>query len=149
MLVHDLYPIGATVKHLHTGAIATIKNHGIAAETDEGETLDLFMAGCNMRIWKTYNVEVLDTPNTAEVAYSFMQAKQRAGIIGYTVSARVAFESLVNVFMPTVKRISIGDGTPNLHADFVVDFNDGSLLVIKLGDWAAHGFYAQIQDKRC
>jgi len=148
MLVHTLYPVGATLKNLHTGDIATVKYHGIADVSDEGETLELFMA--NGKIWKSYNVEVMDTPTTAEIAYEYMQAKQRAGVFAYTTNARETFQSLVNVFMPAVKHIDIGDGAPNLQADYVIDFNDGSLLVLKLADnWTEYGFYAQIQDKRC
>lgn len=146
MLVHNLYPVGATIKNLHTGAIKTIKFHGIASTTDEGETLDLHTAGGS--IWKSYNVEVLDTPNTAETAQDFFNSKRAAGVFGYTTNARVTFESLLNVFMPAVKRVSIGDETPNLHSDYTIDFLDGSLLVIKLGSWAANGFYIQIQDRR-
>ena len=146
MLIHNLYPIGATVKNLHTGVIATIKEHGCTSSTDEGIELMLWMEGG--KIWASQNVEIMDTPNTAEAAQDFFNSKRDAGVFGFTINARVTFESLLNVFMPAVKRVSICDATPNLHSDYTIDFNDGSLLTIKLGDWAANGFYIQIQDRR-
>jgi len=140
MLVHTLYPIGATVKNVHTGVIATIKEHGCTSSTDEGVELMLWMEGG--QIWKSWNVEVIDTPNTAEVALSHFSAQQRRGIIGFIVSEKVAFECLVNLFMPAVKSIS-------MNHFYTIDFLDGSLITFKQGSWVEHGFYAQIQDRRC
>ncbi|MBL4909052.1 MAG: hypothetical protein JKX78_03675 [Alteromonadaceae bacterium] len=138
MLIHNLYPVGATIKNLHTGAIKTIKFHGIASTTDEGETLDLHTAGGS--IWKSYNVEVLDTPNTAQAAYDFFHGQTVKGVMGYCVTKEVAFECLVNMFIREVASIDI--------VGLTVDFNDGSLITFKAGSWVANGFYAQIQDRR-
>lgn len=138
MLVHNLYPVGATVQNLHTGVIDTVKHHGISEVTDEGETLELFMEGGH--IWKTYNVEVLPTPNTAEAAFDFFHGQTVKGVMGYCVTKQVAFECLLNTFIREVAHVDI--------VGLTVDFNDGSLITFKSGSWVANGFYAQIQDRR-
>lgn len=147
MQVHTDYPIGATVKNLHTGVIATIKQHGVTSSTDEGIELMLWME--NGAIWKNWNVEVLDIADTATIALELHTRQTIAGVFGHTISARVAFETIVNLFIREVARISTSDGTPNLHSDYTIDFNDGSLLMIKLGSWAPNGFYIQYQSNRC
>jgi len=138
MLVHNLHPVGATLKNLHTGDIATVKYHGIADVSDEGETLELFMD--NGRIWKSYNVEVLAVPNTAESAYDFFHGQTDKGVMGYCVNQMVAFECLLNVFLREVERVDI--------VGLTLDFKDGSIITFKSGSWVANGFYTQIQDRR-
>ena len=146
MQVHTDYPIGATVQNIHTGQIDTVKQHGCTSSTGEGVELMLWME--SGAIWKSWNVEVLDIADTGSIALEHHTRQTIAGVFGHTISARVTFETLVNLFIRDVARISIAGDDCNLQSDFTIDFNDGSLLMIKSGSWAANGHYVQYQDRR-
>ena len=76
--------------------------------------------------------------------------KRAAGMFGCTTSSTCTFQYLVNLFITDVKRIDIHpDVGNNLQSDYTIDFNDGSLIQIKSGSWAANGHYLQTQDCRC
>lgn len=146
MQVHTDYPVSATVKNIHTGQIDTIKQHGVTSSTDEGVELMLWME--SGAIWKNWNVEVLDIADTGSIALELHTRQTIAGVFGHTISARGTFETLVNLFVRDVKRISISGDDNTLQSDFTIDFNDGSLLMIKTGSWAPNGHYVQYQDCR-
>lgn len=138
MLIHTQYPIGATVKNLHTGVIATIKEHGCTSSTDEGIELMLWMEGG--AIWKNWNVEVIDTPNTAQSALDHFNTKRAAGILGYIMSDVAAFGSVLNMFIRHVESVDVDH--------LVIDFVDGSLISFRTSEWCPEGICAQIQDNR-
>ncbi|MBL4908984.1 MAG: hypothetical protein JKX78_03005 [Alteromonadaceae bacterium] len=84
-----------------------------------------------------------DLKFTGGRALAHFKDMQRNSIIGYTTSAQVAFDCLVNEYINEVHHIS------STGEFLTIDFRDGSLVTIKTGSWVEHGFYCQMQDRRC